>query len=60
MNNQKDKYKDYKPEIMEYDPKTDGGDDHLIRDDHLKEKERLHDVISKLKKKQRGDNKVRR
>ena len=55
-----DKYKNYKPETMVYDPKIDGGDDHLIRDDHLKEKERLHDVISKLKAKQRGANKVRR
>ena len=55
-----DKYKNYRPETMEYDPKIDGGDDHLIRDDHLKEKERLHDVISKLKAKQRGANKVRR
>ena len=56
----KNKYKDYKPEYMDYDPKIDGGNEHMIRDEHLAEKERLHDVIAKIKKKQRGENKVRR
>lgn len=61
MNTKNDKYKDYKPETMEYDPKIDGGDEHLIRDAHLAEKDRLHDVIAKIKKRQRGDDKkVRR
>ncbi len=60
MSDKKDKYADYVPEIMEYDPKVDGGDEHLIRDDHLAEKERLHDVISKLKQKKRGPDKTRR
>jgi len=53
-------YKNYVPEIMVYDPKVDGDDEHMIRDDHLKEKERLHNVISKIKAKQRGTDKVRR
>lgn len=53
-------YKDYVPEIMEYDPKIDGGDEHMVRDAHLAEKERLHDAITKIKDKQRGSNKVRR
>jgi len=54
------KYKDYEPEIMRYDPAVDGGDDHLIRDELLSEKERLKDVITTLKQQNRGDRKVRR
>lgn len=56
----KEKYADYVPKIMVYDPEVDGSDEHLIRDDHLAEKERLMDVISKIKNKQRGPNKTRR
>jgi hypothetical protein len=52
--------KDYHPETVEYDPDIDGGDDHKIRDDHLKEKEELVDVITRLKEKNRGNRKVRR
>ena len=60
MNNTDNKYKNYIPVIMEYDPKVDGGNEHMIRDEHLSEKERLHKVIAELKNKQRGSNKVRR
>jgi len=60
MSDKKNKYADYVPEIMEYDPKVDGGQEHLIRDDHLAQKESLMDVISKIKAKQRGPNKERR
>lgn len=56
----KDKYADYVPKIMVYDPQIDGSDEHLIRDDHLAEKARLMDVISRLKKEKRGDDKTRR
>jgi hypothetical protein len=56
----KDKYADYVPKIMVYDPQIDGSDEHLIRDDHLAEKARLMEVISKLKKQQRGPDKTRR
>ncbi len=52
--------KNYVPETMYYDPKVDGGDEHLIRDELLSEKERLKDVITRLKQKNRGDRKVRR
>ncbi len=34
MSDKKDKYADYIPEIMAYDPKVDRGDVHLIRDGH--------------------------
>ena len=47
-------------ETVEYDPEVDGGDEHLIRDELLEEKERLHDVINRLKQKNRGQRKVRR
>jgi len=55
-----EKLKEYTPEIMYYDPKIDGGEEHLIRDELLNEKERLKDVITRLKQKNRGDRKVRR
>ena len=55
-----DPFKDYVPEVMEYDPEIDGGDEHLIREDLLAEKERLKDVITRLKEKNRGERKVRR
>lgn len=52
--------KNYKPEPLEYDPEVDGGDEFLIRDALLEEKERLKDVVTKLKEKQRDTRKVRR
>ncbi len=52
--------KDYRPETVEYDPEVDGGDDHKVRDEHLAEKEKLKDVITRLKEKNRGNRKVRR
>lgn len=55
-----DQYSDYKPEIIEYDPEVDGGDEHLERDEHLKTKEKLYDLINNRKKDNRGDRKVRR
>jgi len=55
-----EKLKNYTPEIMYYDPKVDGGEEHMIRDELLSEKERLKDVITRLKQKNRGDRKVRR
>jgi len=55
-----DLFKDYVPEIMYYDPKVDGGSEHLIREDHLDEKERLKKAITKRKEQNRGDRKVRR
>lgn len=52
--------KDYDPTPIEFDPTVDGDKEHLIRDDLLKEKERIKDVITKLKEKNRGERKVRR
>lgn len=52
--------KNYDPTPVEFDPAIDGGDEHLIRDDHLAEKERLKSVVDKLKEKQRENRKVRR
>ena len=47
--------KNYDPTPLEFDPAVDGDEEHLIRDDLLSEKERLKDVITKLKEKNRGD-----
>ncbi|HEX5670220.1 MAG TPA: hypothetical protein VFX66_01690 [Sulfuricurvum sp.] len=52
--------KEYDKTPIEYDPLVDGDEEHLIRDDLLKEKERVKDVITKLKEKNRGERKVRR
>jgi len=52
--------KNYDPSPVEYDPQIDGGNEFLIRDQLLQEKERLKDVVTKLKEKQRNDRKVRR
>ncbi len=52
--------KNYNPVPLEYDPQIDGGDEFLIRDELLEEKERLKDVVTKLKEKQREARKVRR
>lgn len=52
--------KNYDPTPLEYDPEVDGDEEHLIRDELLKKKEELKDVVSKLKEKQRESRKVRR
>ncbi|RUM62399.1 MAG: hypothetical protein DSZ03_06940 [Sulfurimonas sp.] len=45
MHNEKkkseDPFKDYQPEVIEYDPAVDGDEEHNIRDEHLSEKEKL-------------------
>ena len=55
-----DLFKDWEPETVEYDPEIDGSEEHMIRDEMLEEKERLKDVITQLKEKNRGDRKLRR
>ncbi|MCJ7765661.1 MAG: hypothetical protein MUP09_06945 [Thiovulaceae bacterium] len=52
--------KEYVPEIMYYKPEIDGGEEHMVRDELLSEKERLKERITRLKEKNRGDRKVRR
>ena len=51
---------EYDSSPINYDPSVDGDEEHLIRDDLLKEKERMKDVVTKLKEKNRGERKVRR
>jgi hypothetical protein len=41
--------KDYKPEILVYDPEVDGSDEHLVREEHLSTKEALVEKIRKAK-----------
>lgn len=53
-------FKDYKPVVVEYDPEVDGDDEHLLRDDLLSEKERLHELINARKQANRGERRVRR
>ena len=65
MNNDKpltleEMLKNYSPEPLVYDPEIDGGAEHLIREELLKKKEELKDVVTKLKEKQREMRKVRR
>ena len=65
MNNDKpltleEMLKNYSPEPLEYDPEIDGGDEFLVREQLLKKKEELKDVVTKLKEKQREARKVRR
>lgn len=52
--------KNYDPTPLEFDPSVDGGDEHLIREELLKKKEELKDVVTRLKEKQRESRKVRR
>ncbi len=42
-------FKDYVPEVLEYDPQVDGSDEHKIRDEHLSTKENLLETIRKAK-----------
>lgn len=52
--------KNYDPSPVEYDPQIDGDEEHMIRDELLKKKEELKDVVTLLKEKQRSHRKVRR
>jgi hypothetical protein len=52
--------KNYDPTPVEYDPAVDGDEEHLVRDELLRKKEELKDIVTKLKEKQRNDRKVRR
>jgi hypothetical protein len=47
-------FKDWTPEVLEYDPDIDGDEhEHLIRDKHLEKKDEVvNDVLAKIKKKQ--------
>ncbi len=50
-----DLFKDYVPEVVEYDPEIDGSDEHKIRDEHLTTKENLLETIRKAKASAKGN-----
>jgi len=50
-----DLFKDYVPEVIEYDPQVDGSDEHKIRDEHLNTKENLLEKIRKAKAAAKGN-----
>jgi len=50
-----DLFKDYTPEVIEYDEKIDGGDEHKIRENHLDIKETLLEKIRKAKAAAKGN-----
>ncbi len=51
----KDLYKDYVPEVVEYDEEIDGSDEHKIRENHLEVKENLLDKIRNAKANAKGN-----
>jgi len=51
-----DKYKDYKPETLEYNEEIDGGiDEYKTRDKHLDVKENLLEKIRNAKARAKGN-----
>jgi hypothetical protein len=50
-----DLFKDYVPEILEYDEEIDGSDEYKIRDEHLSTKETLLEKIRKAKAAAKGN-----
>ena len=50
-----DKFKDYVPEVVEYDEEIDGSDEHKIREDHLDTKANLIEKIRKAKYAAKGN-----
>lgn len=50
-------FKDYVPEILEYDPDVDGSLEHKIREDHLDAKAKLIKKVLKAKA-DKKDNKT--
>ena len=51
----KNLYEDYVPEILEYNEEVDGGNEHKIRESHLKVKENLLEKIRKAKAAAKGN-----
>jgi hypothetical protein len=52
-------FKDYVPEVVEYDEEVDGSEEHKIRNEHLSEKEKLLQKFQKVKPNAK-ENKYRR
>ncbi|WP_373035227.1 hypothetical protein [Sulfurimonas sp.] len=53
----KDLFKDYVPEVVEFDENIDGSDEHKHREDHLNTKEDLLKEITKAKEERRFNKK---
>lgn len=53
----KELFKDYVPEILEYDEEVDGSFEHKIREDHLDTKAKLIEEVLKAKANKK-DNKT--
>ena len=53
-----DFFKDYKPEVVEYDEEIDGSDEHKIRENHLEVKEGLLEKIRKAKASAKGNKTI--
>lgn len=51
----KDLFKDYAPEVVEYDEAVDGSDEHQVRENHLNTKADLLEKIRKAKAKAKGN-----
>jgi len=51
----KDLFKDYKPEVIEYDETIDGGGEHQIRENRLDEKANLLEKMRQAKAKAKGN-----
>ena len=51
----KDLYKDYVPEVEEYNEEIDGSDEHKIRENHLEVKDDLLEKIKKAKAAAKGN-----
>ena len=50
-----DKFKDYTPEVVQYNEEIDGSDEHKIRENHLEVKEDLLGKIRKAKANAKGN-----
>ncbi|MBN2782118.1 MAG: hypothetical protein JXQ66_02640 [Campylobacterales bacterium] len=51
----KDLFKDYVPEVIEYDPAVDGGQEFKVREDRLNEKEDLLEKMRQAKSDAKGN-----
>jgi hypothetical protein len=51
----KELFKDYVPEVIEYDQEVDGGEIFKVRDEHLEHKESALELIRKAKAKAKGN-----
>ncbi len=55
MTNTKELFKDYVPEILEYDAEIDGSFEHKIREEHLDSKSQIIEKVRKAKAAKKGN-----